>query len=184
LSAERLGSLFAQVDAQTLADPRYLHHGGGLVALGDATEPAETERRRRAAVSQLAVVLDYLERTARIGDLAAIARARGRLDCDWYSVETGFRAGPWEPANPVVYLTGRIEDYQLLLSCSKPDFTGLHREGGIYIPTSTLGFLFDGKTELLLHGLVRLAAVDRREKVLRGTALYLLLSRDLGALGC
>lgn len=182
ISSERVASLFAQVDARTLADPKHLNRAGDLIPFGDAAVPAEMERKRRAAVSQLAVVLDYLEKTARICDLASIVRAREQLDCDWYFVETGFRSKPWDASTPLIYLSGRIEDYQLLLSCSKPNFAGLYREGDIYIPTSTNSFLFDGSIKVPLHGLVRLVATDPDAKVLRGTALYLVLGRDIGAL--
>lgn len=182
LSKDRLASLYDQVDAATLADPRNWQRTTTLLPLGDAAEPTGRERSRRSSVSQLAVVLDYLEKNEKIGDLAQIVQNRGQLNRDWYSVDTGFRSGSWEPATPVIHLTGRIGDYQLDLSCAKANFTGLHQEGDIYIPTSTNDILFSGRAELKLRGLVRLAAKDQEEKILRGTALYLVLNPDLGSL--
>lgn len=182
LASDRLASLFAQVDARTLADPRLQAQVGALLPLGEAAVAAQAEPRRRAAASQLLVVLDYLERTVRIGDLASIVRLRGNLDCDWYAVDTIFRADPWDPGTPSVYLTGQVEDYSLRLSCAKANFTGLQREGQVYIPTSVNRILFEGEAGLRLYGLVRLAALDRPGRVLRGTALYLVLSPELGSL--
>lgn len=182
LSTERLASLYLQVDAETLADPRYLHRQGVLLSLGESAGAADMERRRKAATAQLAIVLDYLEKNAQIGDLAAIISTRGQLNYEWYFVEAQFRSGPWEPAAPNVFLRGSIEDFELLLSCSKANFTGLHKEGDIYTTDSVNYFFFEGTVELPLHGLVRLAAVDQHERILRGSALYLVLNTDLGSL--
>jgi hypothetical protein len=182
LARERLASLFAQVDSDTFESSDYLRGTRSLLSLGEADVTPQKERRRRAAVSQLVVVLEYLERTARIGDLESIVSERGRLDYDWYFVSTNFSAGPWNQKEALVYLTGQVRDYELVLSCSKSNFSGLQREGSIYTPTSTNAFLFTGEAELSMQGLVRLAAADRQKRVLRGSALYLVLGTDLGDL--
>lgn len=152
-----------------------------LLPFGEAGVAQEAEGRRHAAVRQLKVVLDYLHKISRIGDLASIVAAKGRLDYEWYLVDTGFKADRWDPEAHVTNLRAKIGNYTLILSCSKSNFPGLQREGTEYIPTSTNKPLFDGD-DLPLQGLVRLVSVDRKQKVLRGSALYLVLGTDLGRL--
>jgi hypothetical protein len=82
-----------------------------------------------------------------------------------------------------MYLEGHVADYRLRLSCAKENFSGLGREGLEFIPTSTNRFLFEERVALPMQGLVRLASVEPRSKLLMGAPLYLVLnplSVDLG----
>jgi hypothetical protein len=180
LARERLASLFAQVDADSLK--ACLDHQTTLLPLGQAGVVQGAEGKRRAATQQLFVVLKWLHSRSRIGDLARVAQSGGRLDYDWYFIDNFFSAQKWDPHAALVVLEAQLAGYQLLLSCSKESFVGLQREGQVFVPTSTNAYLFDGTAELPLQGLVRLAAVDRKAKILRGSALYLVLGSDLGHL--
>ncbi len=182
LSNDKLAALFAQVDTKTLENYGTSYRSIMSLSFGEAADRPDNERKRRIIVSQLSLVLDYLERTARIGELAEILRENGQLNCDWYHLQAVFRAEPWKVSDYQVFLFGKIEDYHLRLSCSKSNFPGLSREGDTYIPTSTNAFLFNGDVGLYLRGLVRLINVDHKAKAISGTPLYLVLSTDLARL--
>jgi hypothetical protein len=109
--------------------------------------------------------------------------ARDRLDHDWYLASSSFEVSGWDGSQPNVYLEGHAADYRLRLSCAKENFSGLGREGLEFIPTSTNRFLFEDRVALPMQGLVRLASVEPRSKLLMGAPLYLVLnplSVDLG----
>jgi hypothetical protein len=182
LAKERLDTLFAQVDEQTLA----ARPGARVVEPLPFGSPAASRtdtRRSRGAVGRLATVCAHLDRVARIGDLNAVVAARERLDFDWYTVEFDASVPSWSPQAPAVDLQGTVSGFRLLLSCAKSDFSGLARENGTYIPTSTNRFLFEGEVALPMAGLIRIAHVDVATRTIRATPLFLVLNPlgvDLG----
>ncbi len=181
----RLDELFAQIDAETLAAPRP-DDALTQLSFGHPDAGAEDPRAARATLSRLALVLRYLRKTVRIGDLGAIVESKGKLDCDWYSVTLDARATAWDPSSPAIYLEGPVGRWTLVLSCVKSEFSGLNREHDTYIPTSTNRFLFEGRLALPLEGLVRLVGADAATSTLSGSPLYLVVNPlrvDLGALG-
>jgi hypothetical protein len=182
VARDRLDSLFHQIDVETLSRPRGDRPLGRL-PFGHPEAATQDPRTLRATVSRLTAVRDYLERTARIGDLAAIVASRGRLDHDCYVASASFEVSSWDPAQPNVYLEGPVGGYLLRLSCAKQNFSGLGREGGTFIPTSTNRFLFEDRVALPMQGLIWLAAAQQENKLLLGSPLYLVLNplrRDLG----
>lgn len=182
VARDRLDSLYHQIDLHTLANPRGDHPLGRL-AFGHPEAATEDPRSLRATVSRLMAVRDYLERNALIGDLAAILTARGQLAHEWYVASTSFQVSGWDPARPSVYLDGLVGGYLLRLSCAKQNFSGLGREDGMFIPTSTNRFLFEDRVALPMQGLVRVAVEDRERRLLLGSPLYLILNPlrvDLG----
>jgi hypothetical protein len=182
IARERLNLLFQQLDAEALEDFRSDNTLSRL-SFGHPGAAGENPRTRLAAVSQLAIVRDYLGRSTRVGDLETIVTARGRLDHDWYLVSANFKVSAWDGSQPNVYLEGNVADFRLRLSCAKEDFSGLGREGAKVIPTSTNRFLFEQRATLPMQGLVRLADIDRPSKLIMGAPLYLVLNPlnvDLG----
>ena len=179
LARDRVSTLFEQVDEVTLAAAADRHRL--LLSFAEPTALVPDDRARRAAVGQLAAVLQHLEKEAKIADLGVLVRDRGQLDADWYRVQAEFTA-PWDPFPPTVNLTARLGDYKLVLTCSKQNFAGIIKEDGKYLPTSTGAILFDGQSALPLRGLVRLVNLDREAKVLRGSALFLVLDSLRGSL--
>jgi TIR domain len=182
VARDRLDSLYHQIDLQTLASPRSDHPLGRL-SLGHPEAATEDPRSLRATVSRLLAVRQYLDRNALIGDLVAILAARGQLMHEWYVASASFQASGWDPALSGVYLEGSVGSYVLRLSCAKEYFSGLGREGGTFIPTSTNRFLFEDRVALPMQGLVRVAVEDRERGLLLGSPLYLILNPlrvDLG----
>ena len=173
ISRDRLAGLFQQVDVNTLslmAETR-----SPLLEFSPPEEYVAGEKAGRPTVRQLAAVLRYLEETARIGDLNAIVKERGELSADWYQVEALFTTEPWRPDKFTVKLTGKIEEYELVLNCAARNISGIIEERGNLFPTSASYLLFEGVAPLLLKGLVRLGAFQREKKLLQGSALYLIL---------
>jgi hypothetical protein len=182
IARDRLNILFQQLDAEALENP-HIGNTLSMLSFGHPEAAAENPRARLATVSRLAIVRDYLERTTPIGDLAAIVTVRGRLNHDWYLASSSFKVSAWDGSQPNVYLEGNVADFRLRLSCAKEDFSGLGREGAKVIPTSTNRFLFEERATLPMQGLIRLADIDRRNKLLMGAPLYLVLNPlnvDLG----
>lgn len=182
VSRDRLDSLFHQLDVDALTQPP-LDNPLGHLPFGHPAAATQDPRTLRATVSRLAAVRDHLERAARIGDLAAIVAAHGRLEDDCYLASTDFRVTGWDPAQPSVYLEGQVGDYVLRLSCAKRNFSGLGQEDGMFIPTSTNRFLFEDRVALPMQGLIWLAGVDVQDRRLLGSPLYLVLNplrSDLG----
>lgn len=181
VARERIGSLFQQVSTDVLETaPPDLDR---LLRYGEPGSRAVDEAARRRAVLQLFTVLEHLERSERIGDLSAIVRDHGRLDCDWYQLRAAFDVGRWEVGNPNVHMSAKVGDFTLQLSLHKGNLTGVNKEDGQYIPTSVSYAVFDEACGIPLSGLVRLATVDLASKTLRGSALYLVLEpldTDLG----
>jgi hypothetical protein len=182
VARDRLDSLYHQIDLHTLANSRGDHPLGRL-SFGHPEAATEDPRSLRATVSRLMAVRDYIERNALIGDLAAILTARGQLAHEWYVASASFQVSGWDPAQPSVYLEGLVGGYLLRLSCAKQNFSGLGREDGTFIPTSTNRFLFEDRVALPMQGLIRVAVEDRERKLLLGSPLYLILNPlrvDLG----
>jgi hypothetical protein len=171
IARERVGSLYLQVTPEILErsdrDPLLAYREPGAVATD--------EQARSRAVRQLSTVLEHLEESTRIGDLATIVRERGRLDCDWYRVSSSFEAEPWDVRSSVIGLRSVIGDYTLMLQCSKNNLAAVNKEGSEYVPTSISYALFNGAKGIPLSGLIRLAAEDRGSMTLRGSALFLVL---------
>jgi hypothetical protein len=182
VSRARLDGLYHQVDMETLANPT----GGsaiGRLSFGNPVAATEDPRRARTTVARLTTVREHLERTAQIGDLAAVLASHGQLHHAWYLVSTRFRVARWRPESPSVHLDGKVGGYRLRLSCAKESFAGLGREPDGVIPTSTNRFLFEERVALPMQGLVRLAAADPGRRRLLGSPLYLVLNPlrvDLG----
>ncbi len=184
VARERVATLYLQVSPEILESPGL--DGSPLLSYREPGAVATDELARSRAVRQLFTVLEQLEQTARIGQLESLIETRGRLDCDWYEIRARFTAGPWDPTSPVVQLTAMVGDYRLSLPCSKSNLAGVNREGSVFVPSSVSHALLDGATGVPLTGLVRLAAIDRATRTLRGSALYLVLdplNEDLEHIG-
>lgn len=173
VARERVATLFQQVDARTLASLAARERQ--FLPFGEPGASFVDDRARRAVVSQLAAVLQHLAHHTTIGDLEADILEKGRLDADWYRVRARFTAEAWDPSSSAVTLHARVGDYQLSLSCSKRNIAGVIEDHGVLSPTSVSSILFSGSIALLLRGVVKLAALDREQRVLRGTALCLIM---------
>lgn len=197
ISKERLDSLFDQafegIVDEIIVDNLWEKTKGGNFGIlqfikaglsyGRREATSTQTRKRRTAVSRLSSVLEYLEREEKIGDLVSLISQRGVLDCDWYSVTADFSVPKWERESQAVYLVANIHSYQLKLSCTKADFSGIHKEGEDDSPTSTNRFLFEGKVALPMSGLIRLDSVNKKQRLILGAPLYLMLNPlnvDLG----
>lgn len=151
---------------------------------GQKESTGAVTKARVTAVSRLTDVLRYIERFARTADLNQdLISGKPFPLADWYSFHTELTVKVWQPGSPAVELFGYLGDWEVRLSCRARDFSGMYEEAGQLIPTSTNFYLFNGEVALPMGGLIRLISSSPREKLLRGSALFLVLNPlevDLG----
>lgn len=181
ISKNRVDSLFAQIDDDTLTNsPR---QDFANLTFGDPSTPWLEPRKRNLAVSRLAMVIDHIEKSSEIGDLNKIIKFKQRFTSSWCAVFATFLSEGWDSRSPSVYLTGTIDDFTVRLSCDLSNFSSVHRDGNIYIPTSTSRFVFEGRIPIPLQGVIVIVSVDISAKVINAVPLYLALTAvdvDLG----
>lgn len=151
---------------------------------GQKKSSATLTRARLTAVGRLTDVLRYIEHSAQTADLNEnLDSGKPLPQADWYSFHTELTVKSWQPDSPAVELFGYIGGWEIRLSCRARDFSGMYEEAGHLIPTSTNYYLFNGEVALPMGGLIRLISISPKEKLLRGSALFLVLNPleiDLG----
>lgn len=151
---------------------------------GQKESTAAVAKARVTAVSRLTDVLRYIERSARTADLnESLVSGKPLPQADWYSFHAELTVKAWQSGAPAVELFGYVGDWEIRLSCRTRDFSGIYEEAGQLIPTSTNYYLFNGEVALPMGGLIRLISNSPKEKLMRGSALFLVLNPlevDLG----
>jgi hypothetical protein len=190
ISKDRVDSLYEEafdaiVDETIERNTREKSRRGGFgvlqvlkasISFGRKEATSAEKRKRVTAVSRLKSVVEYLESTVTIGDLASMIEKKGKLDLEWYTITAEFSIPEWQQESLEVDLVANVDDYQLQLLCSKANFSGLHKEGEKYIASSTNRLLFEGKVKLPMSGLVRLAGVKKEQRLIICAPLYLVLN--------
>jgi hypothetical protein len=170
LAKERINNLFAQLPLDFL-------RRSALNSIGPrASDLAEGETNMTSiAVSRLSPVLDQLEESSRIGDLARVIAQELQFAFEWCMIDAVFEVRGWDKESPNVILDAHVGAYTVTLSCTKSNVIGLVREAGDWIPTSASYFLFEPGRNLPLKGLIRIVMADRNKRQVMASPLYLTL---------